>query len=498
MIGTTLSHFRVTARLGEGGMGAVYRATDLNLERDVAIKVLPEDFARDPERLQRFDREAKLLASLSHASIASIFGLEEADGKPFLVLELVEGEDLAERVARGPIPLREALDLARQIAAGLEAAHERGIVHRDLKPANIKVTPGGEIKILDFGLAKAFAAPTASETQLPTHAPDMTQAGSILGTAAYMSPEQTRGETVDKRTDIWAFGVVLFEMLTGARVFDAGSTAESLASVLHHEPDWSRLPADVPANARRVLQRCLRKDPRERLRDIGDARIELGEEAGRLGPEQTSGVPAAHASVPPQATTNRHGMGRIGLGLGVLAVAIAAAVALLQLRSRVHVVYLIDTSAPLGVYDPQTRARGGTNADDISDLLGDLPVTLVKETTSPLWRRENHVATQRPSLVVIHYSAFAHQVGVDSFDGLGKAQERFEQLGIANPLELGRAKLTGFLGYVALASPETRFVVYSRGRFRDRQRRDEWLTQVEARFPHLNELKRQIVTILEL
>jgi eukaryotic-like serine/threonine-protein kinase len=283
MIGQTLSHYRVTSALGAGGMGEVYRATDTNLQRDVAIKVLPPEVAQDPERLGRFKREAHLLAALNHPSIAAIYGLEEADGKPFLILELVEGEDLKQRLARGAIPVDEALEIAKQVAEALEEAHEKGIVHRDLKPANVKVTPDGKVKVLDFGLAKAWTGDVAGEaaladlSQSPTLAHTGTAAGLILGTAAYMSPEQARGKPVDKRADIWAFGVVLFELLTGRRLFQGETVSDTLAAVLKTEPEWSLLPASVPSPVARLLRRCLERDPRRRLRDIGEARVALEE-----------------------------------------------------------------------------------------------------------------------------------------------------------------------------------------------------------------------------
>jgi Tol biopolymer transport system component len=250
-------------------MGEVYQAKDQKLGRDVAIKVLPEEFARDANRVARFQREAKLLASLNHPNIAAIYGLEESDGTKFLVLELVAGETLAERIKRGPIPVEEALKLALQIAEALEAAHEKGIIHRDLKPANIKVTPGGKVKVLDFGLAKAFAGEQAelNLADSPTLSAAATLQGVILGTAAYMSPEQARGKTVDKRADIWAFGVVLYEMLTGKHLFQGDTVSDTLASVLTRDPEWEK----VPAKVRPLLGRCLEKDPKKRLRDIGDA-----------------------------------------------------------------------------------------------------------------------------------------------------------------------------------------------------------------------------------
>jgi len=259
-------------------MGVVYEAEDTKLARKVAIKVLPEIFTADPERLARFEREARVLASLNHPNIAAIYGVEEDDGKRFLVLELVEGENLAERLAKGPLSLEEALDVCGQIADGLEGAHEKGIIHRDLKPANVKIAPEGKVKILDFGLAKALVNELAAVdiANSPTITAQMTEPGVILGTAAYMSPEQATGRPVDKRADIWAFGCILFECLTGKRPFHGATVTESLAAVLRGEPDWNSLPAGTPQNVRAVLRRCLQKNPKERLRDIGDARIEIG------------------------------------------------------------------------------------------------------------------------------------------------------------------------------------------------------------------------------
>ena len=271
--------YRITEEIGRGGMGVVYEAEDTKLARKVAIKVLPESFTQDPERLARFEREARVLASLNHPNIAAIYGVEEAEGKRFLVLEFVEGENLAERLTKGPLSLEETLEVCGQIADGLEGAHERGIIHRDLKPANVKITPEGKAKILDFGLAKALVAElTAVDiANSPTITANMTQPGVILGTAAYMSPEQATGRAVDKRADIWAFGCILYECLTGKRAFPGDTATESMAAVLRGEPDWDSLPAGTPQNVRAVLGRCLQKDPRLRLRDIGDARLEIGE-----------------------------------------------------------------------------------------------------------------------------------------------------------------------------------------------------------------------------
>ena len=265
--------YRVDGLLGVGGMGQVYRATDLRLRRPVALKLLIPELALDAEFGSRFEREARVLASLNHPNIAAIHGLEDAEGVRALVLEFVEGPTLAERLARGPLPTSEALTMARQIASALEAAHERGIVHRDLKPANIKITPAGTVKVLDFGIARSSAVGDAQ-----AHTTAMaTRTGLILGTPAYMSPEQARGLAVDKRTDIWAFGCVLFEMLTGRGAFAAGTASDSLARVIEREPDWSTLPPNLPDSIGRLVHRCLQKDPADRLHDIADARIEISD-----------------------------------------------------------------------------------------------------------------------------------------------------------------------------------------------------------------------------
>ena len=295
--GTRLGVYQITALLGEGGMGQVFLARDTKLDRDVAIKVLPEAFAHDVDRLARFTREAKTLASLNHPNIAAIYGLEESDGITALVMELVEGEDLSQRIARGAIPLDEALPIAKQIAEALEAAHEQGIVHRDLKPANVKVRADGTVKVLDFGLAKALDPPAASSPEAmnsPTiTSPAMTRVGMILGTAAYMSPEQARAKTVDRRADIWAFGVVLFEMLTGRRAFSGDDISITMAAVLMQEPDWSAVPAATPAVLRRLLTRCLKKDPKARLQSMGDARVQIEELLSGAPNEAESGAMSA-------------------------------------------------------------------------------------------------------------------------------------------------------------------------------------------------------------
>jgi serine/threonine-protein kinase len=274
--GTTLGPYSVTAKIGEGGMGEVYRARDTKLDRDVALKVLPEAFTSDPDRLARFEREAKVLASLNHPNIGGIHGLEESDGVRALVLEYIEGPTLADRIAQGPIPLDEALPIAKQIAEALEAAHEAGVIHRDLKPANIKVRQDGTVKVLDFGLAKALdTTPEGDPSQSPTLTAAATQMGVILGTAAYMSPEQARGLPVDKRADVWAFGVVLYEMLTGRRPFQGEDVSLTLASVMKSDVNVTVLPADLPETLRTVIRQCLQKDPKRRIRDVGDVSLAM-------------------------------------------------------------------------------------------------------------------------------------------------------------------------------------------------------------------------------
>jgi Tol biopolymer transport system component len=351
--GHDLSHYRLVERIGEGGMGVVWKATDTTLGRAVAIKVLPQVFAGDPERMARFEREARLLASLNHPHIASVYGVGSAEGVRFLAMELIEGDDLSQRIARGPAPMSEAFELARQVADALEAAHEKGIIHRDLKPANVKLTTDGQVKVLDFGLAKALegesATPTSSAmSHSPTITSPMTAANVILGTAAYMSPEQARGKPVDRRADIWAFGCVLYECLTGRRTFAGETVSDTIAKILEREPDWAALPAATPVKVRELLRRCLEKDSRKRLRDIGDARLEL-EEVLAAGVSASGIAAAAVGSVSSRASRSGSAM----LAWGVATVAIAIALATLfpnsWRRSSHPVVVRASATAPAGM-----------------------------------------------------------------------------------------------------------------------------------------------------
>jgi Tol biopolymer transport system component len=291
VIGPTIGPYEVLDKLGEGGMGEVYRARDTRLKRDVAIKVLPDSFATDPDRLARFHREAEVLAQLNHPNIAAVYGLEQSGSVTAIVLELIDGDTLADLTARGPLMLSALLPIARQVCEALEAAHEKGVIHRDLKPANIKVTPDGKVKVLDFGLA-TVVQPSTPQNINATHSPTLTlatQAGVILGTAAYMSPEQASGAIADKRADVWAFGVVLWEMLTGKRLFDGETVSHTLAFVLTKEPDWTTLPTNTPSSIRRLLRRCLEKDRKRRLPELATARMEL---------DDALSAPAGEAPVP--------------------------------------------------------------------------------------------------------------------------------------------------------------------------------------------------------
>jgi eukaryotic-like serine/threonine-protein kinase len=340
LIGTRLGPYEITAKLGEGGMGEVYRATDTKLRRDVAIKVLPAAFTEDRERLARFEREAQLLAQLHHPNIASIFGLEESSGALALVMELVEGPTLAERMTQGALPLVEARAVARQIAEALEEAHEKGIVHRDLKPQNVKVTADGKVKVLDFGLAKAMELSPAAGTsasqlaQSPTLTFGATQMGTILGTAGYMSPEQAAGKPVDRRADIWAFGVVFWEMLSGRRLFEGESVPETLGAVFRQEIDFDALPEGTPAAVRQLVERCLERDPKARLRDIGEARIALAE--ARTGTRSGATTLLAGAAATPAAkvTARAPGGSRLAWAIAALASVAALVAAGIALRPR--------------------------------------------------------------------------------------------------------------------------------------------------------------------
>ena len=375
LIGRQVGCYQVISSIGAGGMGEVYRAHDTKLGRDVAIKVLPSNFVHDPERLARFQREARMLASLNHPNIATIHGLEQSNSVHFLVMEVVPGETLAERLRVGAVGIEEALKIGEQIAEALEAAHEKGVIHRDLKPANVKVTPEGRVKVLDFGLAKAFAGDGGLDlSNAPTLTAMETEDGRILGTPAYMSPEQARGKPLDKRTDIWAFGCVLYELVTGRQAFRGDTLSDMIAAVLEREPDWGALPAATPEKFRRLMRRCLQKDPQRRLRDLGDARIEIEEtlaafanaknNAGRRSRREVPARRARAQSAPTDASeaSERPRGGRAGL--------VIAAVGLMLVLVTVGWVYrfaargeTIDSVAVL----PFVNASGDQTTEYLSD-----------------------------------------------------------------------------------------------------------------------------------
>jgi serine/threonine protein kinase/Tol biopolymer transport system component len=362
--GTRLGVYEITAQIGEGGMGQVYRGTDTTLGRQVAIKILPDAFASDPERLARFEREAKTLASLNHPHIAAIYGFEKSGGMHALVMELVEGDDLSQRIARGAIPIDEALPIAKQIADALEAAHEQGIIHRDLKPANIKVRDDGTVKVLDFGLAKALAPEPGSAaavhlSQSPTITSPalMTGAGMILGTAAYMAPEQAKGRPADKRSDVWAFGCLLYEMLAASPAFHAEDVSGTLAFVITKEPDWAALPPSTTPTIRRLLRRCLEKDPKRRLQSIGDARLEIEESLS--GAIQT--LEQSAASTPPAVVVSRRSWvawsiaAALAIALGLVTWRDTTAPSPLRRRAHLTVPSLPETPALFQAISPDAR-----------------------------------------------------------------------------------------------------------------------------------------------
>ena len=387
--GIRLGPYEILSPLGAGGMGEVYRATDTRVDRPVALKVLPEEFFEDEDRRARFGREARTLASLNHPGIAILYSFEEISGRHVLAMELVEGEGLDTKIAAGPLPLEESLSYAKQIAEALEAAHEKGIVHRDLKPANVKVTPDGRVKLLDFGLAKILegdggSGSTPSVTHSPTLTARATAAGMILGTAAYMSPEQARGKPVDKRTDVWAFGCVLYEMLAGHRAFEGETVSDTLVAVLMKEPDWAALPEQTPAGVRRVLRKCLQRDAKLRLHDIADARLDLEELAGvgASGPlplEERQAGPSPTMPSAKRPSRERGSRTSLWLAWGAAA-AFATAAGALALRARAPELEPVETR-PL-TYSGHDRAPAASPDGRIVAFTSD------RDGTAKIWLKE--------------------------------------------------------------------------------------------------------------
>lgn len=457
--GTRFGPYEIGKLLGAGGMGTVFEGTDTRLRRLVAIKILNEH-GSDSERDLSLEREARAVARLSHPHICVLHDVGRHEGRFFLVMERLSGETLAERLARGPIPLQQAIAYAADIAGAVDAAHRAGILHRDLKPSNVMLTKSGP-KLLDFGLAARHIADghaPATETT-GTLALSAAEPGTFAGTLAYMAPELLEGRPADARSDVFAFGALLYEMLSGRRAFAAASPAGTISAILSGEPPPIE---DLPPSVDRVLRRCLAKDPGERWQSVGDLR------------ETLTLIPAQAQAGPTPAVTQ--GRRWIWGALVVVAVAAAALGIGPWLRSLpgavpasgLPVIVLMDSPVPERVYDTRTRQAGGTNADDITDTLRDLPVELHKETTSALWHREDEVLKQHPALIMMHLSSFAEPTHDVTSPLQPNAQERTRS----------------FLGYVGLAEPATKFVVYSRG-FAAEHERNDWVADTERRFPSL-------------
>jgi serine/threonine protein kinase len=483
--GARLGAFEIIGPLGSGGMADVYRARDTRLDRDVAIKVLSRELADDPRSRDRFEREAKAVSRLTHPHICTLYdvgvaGVESGDAQ-FLVMELLDGETLADRLHRGPLPVSQAIQVSLEILDALAAAHSEGIVHRDLKPANIMLTRTG-VKLLDFGLARLHdrgRAGVATGDHAAGTAP-LTAPGLVFGTVPYMAPEQVRGTEADARTDLFAFGAVLYEMLTGRRAFNASSQPALIAAILEQDPPPLAVDPPLASPALdRLVRACLAKDPAERWQHARDVAIALrGLAEGR-----------ADASVPARAESPGRGTSSSGLWrtwrlhAAWSAISVVAVLAVWSLASAPRppavpanpqpVIVLMDSQLEGRVYDPRTFAAGGTNADDISDALSDLPVVTYKENTSPMWHREDQVRQQNPDLIVSHLSCFLDQ-------RVSSERAIRDHLFI-----MAHTRLSGFFGYLATVNPRTKFLVYSRGRLWNGRDGEKWTGEVIARFPQL-------------
>jgi len=473
MIGTKLGPYEILEKIGAGGMGEVYRARDTRLGRDVAVKVLPGGLTADPNRLRRFEQEARAASALNHPNILTVHDVGTQATTPYLVAELLDGQSLRDALREGPLSIPKALGFGVQIARGLAAAHEQGIVHRDLKPENLFVTTDGRLKILDFGLAR-LAPPREAEpdTSAETATKSLTRSGVMLGTVGYMSPEQVRGEKVDSRSDIFAFGCVLYEMLAGRRPFTGANVADSMSAVLRDEPaPVVELRSGLSPSVGSVVHHCLEKDPPRRFQSARDLAFALETLSASGGAR-----PEGRNAVRPAPPSKRH------LALWTSA---AIAVALLgwvlgRMTPR-HtapsanprpVVVLMDSPLSGRVYDPRTAASGGTNADDITDALRDLPVAIEKENTSATWHREDQVLRANPDLIVSHLSALLDE-------RMAQGQEAIQEQLFSNASD----RLLLFFGYVAGTNARTRFLVYSRGAFTDPEVAAQWVKDWETRLP---------------
>ena len=489
-VGQVVGSYEIISLISRGGMGEVYLAQDRRLSRKVALKILPASFTKDSDRLRRFEQEARAASSLNHPNIITIYEIGKVDELSFIAMEFIDGETLRQRIMQGQMKIADALNVAEQIASALAAAHAAHLIHRDIKPENVIARHDGYVKVLDFGLVK-LGAINEVDSEEATRKLMKTSAGVLLGTVTYMSPEQARGLEVDERTDIWSLGVVLYEMLSGQDPFRGVTTSDILVGILEHEPpSLGSVSPQISETLEWIVTKALTKDREERyqtaremLTDIRRLkhRFDLAAERERSfapGVEkstQADNVIGArlNASAKPSPAKGSWTAARLGLLLAIgLVIALVAGVMTWKwfkraIPSGAPVIVLMDSPLPDRVYDPETRKKGGTNADDISDILRDLPVVIEKENTSALWHREDQVLRRNPALIVIHRSCFAD--ADMAFDPQSKVAE------------IAEGKITGFLAYIGLGDPSTKFLIYTR-RVDDH---GAWGSELEKRFPQL-------------
>jgi serine/threonine protein kinase len=493
--GQLIAHYKILSTLGKGGMGEVYLALDTRLDRKVALKFLPQDLIKDDERVRRFEQEARSASALNHPNILTIYEIGETDGRRFIATEFIDGETLRQKLHEGPLKLASALNVADQIASALAEAHAAGIIHRDIKPENIMLRRDGIVKVLDFGLAK-LTEQKESGPEDPTRALVKTSAGVLIGTVTYMSPEQARGLPVDARSDTWSLGVVLYEMMSGRAPFAGATTSDVIAAILEREPrSLTSISSEVPDELEWIVNKALTKDrddryqtARELLTDLRrlKQRLSVAAEIERsMAPELPIGPGTQRGTNPAEAviTSNRPRSNRrlVWATFAAMFVLLASVVIWKERTywvnhaAKTPVVLLMDSPLPDRVYDPETRKNGGTNADDITDILRDLPIVIEKENTSPLWHREDQVLRESPALIVIHRSCFADTTA--AFDPQATA------------IQVADKKVESFLGYIGLSNPNTKFLVYTR-RPGDQS---SWTADLESRFP---QLKGRVFTIV--